>query len=281
MHIVQISDTHISHFGGVTSENFDLLVDFVNNELRPDLVVNSGDVSILTPDIADDRELAHKMHQNFTAPVHVLPGNHDLGEAGEHAWMGITVTSERLAAFRGTFGTDRFVDTTEEGWAIIGMNSEILSSGLPEEDEQWGWLESTAAQVEGRKILLFLHKPLWSPMPGFTEHALAVTDSDRERLLSIFSASQLRAVGSGHLHRYASSFEGEVLTVWAPSTAFVVQSAAWKFGLNQIGVVEYHLSGDEIAAYFRSVPTVREEEPFTMPAFVETLALIEQANSAA
>jgi hypothetical protein len=131
--IVQISDTHLSHFGGVTNENFARLVDFVNDSLRPDLVVNSGDVGILYPDSAEDRELAVKAHAAFEAEVRVLPGNHDVGEAGEHAWMGLKVTSERVANFREAFSGDRFLEIVGSDWAVVGMNSEICSSGLPEE----------------------------------------------------------------------------------------------------------------------------------------------------
>jgi 3',5'-cyclic AMP phosphodiesterase CpdA len=288
MRIVQISDTHISHLGGVTTENFTRLVEFVNDDLRPDLIVNSGDVSILTPDSEADRESAYKLHRAFHAPVHVLPGNHDLGEAGDHAWMGISVTSERVANFLTTFGSDRFVKLIDDNWAIVGINSEILSSGLPEEAEQWGWLNDVGAIVSGRSVLLFLHKPLWSPLPEFTAHALAIETSDRDRILALFSSATLKAVGSGHLHRYRSAFEGSVLTVWAPSSAFIVKGRPKEdgplgfsqLGLNQLGVVEYRIEDNEIEAYFRSVPTLREEEPWEMVEFTETMAAIEAAASA-
>jgi 3',5'-cyclic AMP phosphodiesterase CpdA len=280
MRIVQITDTHISHLGGVTTENFGILADFVNTTLRPDLVVNTGDVSILTPDSLEDRAAALKLHEAFEAPVRILPGNHDLGEAGGHPWMGLSVTSDRLKGFIDTYGADRFVDLGTEGWAIVGIDSEILSSGLPEEEEQWQWLEGIAGQAEGRSVLLFLHKPLWSPVPGYTEHALAIEEADRDRLLTIFSSSTLRAVGSGHLHCFRSGYEGDVLTVWGASSAFVVRSKDFQFGLNQLGVVEYRIEGDTIEAYFRSVPTLREEEPYAMPEFISTMAQIEAANAA-
>jgi 3',5'-cyclic AMP phosphodiesterase CpdA len=278
MRIVQISDTHISHLGGVTSENFERIAEFVNTALRPDLVVNSGDVSILSPDVTEDRETAAKLHQAFDAPVRVLPGNHDLGEVGEHAWMGIRVTSERIANFVSTFGSDRFLEFVGDDWAIIGLNSEVLGSGLPEEADQWTWLESVASQVEGRNLVFFLHKPFWSPAPEFTEHALAIEPSDRDRILGLFAKSTVKAVGSGHLHNYRRKVEEDILTVWGPSSAFIVHSlpATWG-GLAQIGVVEYVIEGDTIESYFRAIPTVTEEEPFEMPAFKETMALIEAA----
>jgi hypothetical protein len=56
-----------------------------------------------------------------------------------------------------------------------------------------------------------------------------------------------------------------------------VKSSAISFGLNQLGVVEYRIEGDEIEAYFRSIPTLAEEEPFAAPAFTQTMAEIEAA----
>jgi 3',5'-cyclic AMP phosphodiesterase CpdA len=286
MRIVQISDTHISHLGGVTSSNFSHLVDFVNDELRPDLIVNSGDVSILTPDSPDDRETARSLHARFAAPVRVLPGNHDVGEAGDHPWMELSVTSDRVAGFRRTFGADHFLElgsaaNEAENWAVIGINSEILSSGLPEEADQWAWLTSVAEEIRDRWVLLFLHKPLWSPLDEYTEHALAITEGDRDRILATLAGARLRAIGSGHLHTYRSAVEGDILTVWAPSSAFVVRSAEHQFGgLNQLGVVEYRIEGDAIEAYFRSIPTLHEDEPYGMSEFTTTMATIEAAVSA-
>ena len=210
MRIVQISDTHLSHRGGVTNENFAVLADFVNEVLKPDLVVSSGDVVLLSPDGDEDRQCAARLHEAFRAPVRVLPGNHDVGEAGEHPWMGLSVTSERVANFRRSFGGDRFFDV-EGDWALVGINSEVLSSGLPEEEEQWEWLGEMVAKVGHRQVLLFLHKPLWSPFPGYTEHALAVPEPDRDRIMALFSSSRLRAVGSGHLHRYRYELRGGAL----------------------------------------------------------------------
>lgn len=279
MRIVQISDTHLSHLGGVTNDNFSLLVDFVNEVLKPDLVVNSGDVIILSPDSAEDSECARVAHQRFDAPVRIIPGNHDVGMPGEHPWMGISTTSERVANFLDTFGTDRFVELPDPAWAIVGINSELLSSGLPEEADQWEWLEQVAEQVRGRSVMLFLHRPLWSPAPEFTEHQLALDDGDRERLRRCFAGSRLRVVGSGHLHRYLQEVHDGVMTVSAPSTAFVVREGSMQFGLNQLGVVEYRIEGDEIEVYFRAIPTLVEEEPFAMPAFKATMADIEAAFS--
>jgi 3',5'-cyclic AMP phosphodiesterase CpdA len=276
MRIVQISDTHLTHMGGVTNENFLKLVDFINDVLKPDLVVNTGDLVILSPDSHVDRECARIAHQHFDAPVRIIPGNHDVGMTGDEPWMGIATTSERILNYRDGFGTDRFIELPDSTWALIGFNSELLSTGLPEETEQWTWLEHVANEVRGRCVALFLHRPLWSPMPEVTDHEIAVHDGDRERILETFADSRLKLVASGHLHRYIREQRGETLTISAPSSAFIVRGGS--LGVNQLGVVEYRIEGEQIEAFFRSVPTLVEDEPFGLAAFTETLASIESSR---
>ena len=276
MRVVQISDTHLTAKGGVTNENFLLLAEYVNDVLKPDLVINTGDLVILSPDSDDDREFARVAHQQFDAPVRIVPGNHDVGMPGDQACMGIIPTTERIAAYRNSFGTDRFVELPDSTWALVGFNSELLSSGLAEEAEQWSWLEQVAKDVKGRCVAIFLHRPLWSPMP-VTDHELALSEVDRERILAIFAESHLKLVASGRLHRDMRDQRGETLTISAPSSAFIVRGGS--LGLNQLGVVEYRIDGESIEAFFRSVPSLVEDEPFALSAFVETMAEIEDARA--
>jgi 3',5'-cyclic AMP phosphodiesterase CpdA len=254
--IVQFSDTHLSHLGGTPSENLSLLVDFLNEELRPDLVIHTGDIVILNPDSPDDRQAAWRLHQQINAPLLVLPGNHDVGESGDDVWMGVSVTSDRVASFAGTWGADRFFqfgDTGAQDWAFIGINSERMSSGLPEEDEQWDWLAGVADQVRGKSVMLFLHKPLW--LLGGAEAGMTIPEPDRERLLSVLAGSRLRVVANGHLHRYRHAYEGGLLTIWSPSLTFAMPpSPEYGFGPSVSGIVEYQIDGDAIEAEFRPVP---------------------------
>jgi len=266
MRIVQISDTHLSHLGGVTNDNFEQLVTFVNDVLEPDLIVNTGDAAILSPDSGEDREAAHRLHGGFRAPVRVVPGNHDVGEPGPAPWAGISVTSERVARFRETFGSDHWVEVYPE-WAVIGINSELMSSGLPEEAEQWEWLSTLPGVVQDRPALIFMHKPVWSPVDHETEHAISLPAAERDRLLDVLAPVTLRAVCSGHLHRYDARPHGEVMTVSAPSTAFIAGSYGLP-GLHQLGVVELRCEDGQVRPLFRSVPTLTESEPWHQPEFV-------------
>jgi 3',5'-cyclic AMP phosphodiesterase CpdA len=278
--IVQLTDTHISHLGGIPAENMSLLSGYINNELRPDLVVHTGDVVIANPDSAQDRDMARRLLAEIDAPLLVLPGNHDVGESADNPWMDIPVTSERIAGFSAAWGPDRFFRAGEatarsDQWVFIGLNSERFASGLPEESEQWDWLAGVAEQARGKSVLLFLHKPLW--FPGGSQSGITVPAADRQRLISLFADARLRVVANGHVHRYRRAFEGEIRTVWAPSMTFAVPADPRR-GLepSSPGIVEYRIDGDDIQADLRQVPGLRGvDDVAAMTEFVAAMAEIE------
>jgi len=259
--IIQFSDTHISHRGGLGHDNAERLVGYLNQVARPDLVINSGDVVILDPDDGADRAAALRLHQRIDAPLRVLPGNHDVGEGADDPWRGIKVSTERVRAFRAAWGSDRFVVHGEarcdaDGWAFVGLNSELCGSGLPEEDEQWAWLEETAASLAGRPVIMFLHKPL--RIDDGSLDAVTVTAAARQRLLAAFAGTDLRVVANGHLHRYrcAASDDGPA-AVWAPSLSFAPPAEPeLKFGPGASGVVEYTIRGQRLEVRFVAVPGI-------------------------
>jgi 3',5'-cyclic AMP phosphodiesterase CpdA len=285
MRIIQFSDTHISHFGGVGHDNAERLVGYLNEVAKPDLAVNTGDVVILDPDLAEDRAAAQRIHERIDAPLRVVPGNHDVGECAPEPWQGIGVSSQRVRDFRSAWGSDRFVlfgDAAREaaGWAFVGINSELCASGLPEEDEQWAWLEEVAAEAAGSSVMLFLHKPLLTDdgsRPGITVAAAA-----RDRILGTFrgAGADLRVVANGHVHRYRRAMDGDVLTVWAPSLSFAPAAQPHlKFGPGLSGVVEYSVRGDQVDARFVAVPGIEGVADFApQPAAQQTLAALSRKS---
>jgi 3',5'-cyclic AMP phosphodiesterase CpdA len=271
MRIVQLSDTHISHRGGATVENAQLLVELIN-ALEPDFVVHSGDVSILDPDNADDRAAAKRLLDGIAAPHRVLPGNHDVGEPGPNPWQGLATTSERVTAFTDVFGADHWVEILGD-WALLGLNSEVMGKGLPEEAAQWAWLETVPELVGDRSVIGFSHKPVWAPI-DLGDHQVGLFDADRERLLRILGDVDLRAWGSGHLHYYGVAQRerpggAKITTVSAPATGFVNEMATFFMpGLVQQGIVVYEVREDgALRAFFRSRTDLEEGDAEAIPAF--------------
>lgn len=262
MRIIQISDTHISHLGGSTADNARRVVAYVN-ALQPDFVVHTGDVTILDPDEDRDRSAAKEILAAIAAPAYVLPGNHDVGEPGDEPFGDRPVTSARVAAFRAHFGEDRFVADVGE-WAVVGVDSELFDSGLPEEAEQWDWIEELPARLGGRPVLFFTHKPVWALTPALQDTRLSVGPGALPRLEAVLARLNVRAFGSGHLHHYRLTWRDDVPVVSAPSTAFVHRGAVSEdvvgHGLVQLGVVEYELDGDVAMPYFRAPQGLVEPE---------------------
>ena len=284
MRIIQFSDTHISHHGGVGHGNAERLVDYLNEVARPDLAVNTGDVVILDPDAADDRDAAIRIHERIQAPLRVLPGNHDVGECAADPWRGLGVTSERVRNFRSAWGSDRFLvfgDAAHDAqdWAFVGISSELCGSGLPEEDEQWTWLEEVAAEAAGRSVMLFLHKPL--VIDDGTRENVTLTAAARARILGAFRPGDLQVIANGHVHRYRCTPADDALAVWAPSLAFATQAEPeLKFEPGIAGVVEYRIRGPRVDVRFVQVPGIEgAADFFALPEAQRSLAALESRGA--
>lgn len=259
MKIVQITDTHLTRHGGTTNENLLRVATFLNDVVRPAAVVHTGDVIIMDPDQHEDRTAAKELLERIEAPLHVLPGNHDIGDSSQ-PWL---VSSDRVAAHRDVFGPDRWVEIVGDV-ALVGLNSEILGTGLPEEAEQEAWLETLPELTGGRRSLVFHHKPLRNPDPA-SAHPMGVVPAAAPRLRALLERIDVVAYGSGHLHRYLLERDGDAWSVSAPATAFTAGSAADYPGLRQLGFVEYDVTAEAVTPIFRTVHTLVERDLRDLP----------------
>jgi 3',5'-cyclic AMP phosphodiesterase CpdA len=259
MKIVQISDTHLGAAVGSTTDAVRKVIAYIDDVLRPDFVVHSGDVVVIDPDSVGDREHAHSVLSELRTPYRVLPGNHDIGEPAEHAWQGQMVTPERVDAFTDVFGPAAWREDLD-GVTLLGLNSELFGSGIGYEARQWEWIEATIADLPAeRPVMLFQHKPIWK-VAEQSEHNVDIRESGA-RLLEQLESVNLKSVGTGHLHCFRTVRRGETLEVWAPSTAFTAGAEA--LGLSSpathhLGIVEYTVEGEQVTAQFHHVPGVHD-----------------------
>jgi 3',5'-cyclic AMP phosphodiesterase CpdA len=147
MRIIQISDTHLSprksHFG----DNWAPLAAWIAAE-RPNLVIHSGDVTVDGADVEEDLRYAAGLMRDLGVPFRVVPGNHDVGDAGHPRQP---VDGERLARWRVHFGPDRWFEDAE-GYRLIGLDAMLLGSGDLEETAQAAWLQRVMEGSGGRGI---------------------------------------------------------------------------------------------------------------------------------
>jgi alkaline phosphatase D len=218
--ILQVSDAHLSPRSALFRGNF-ARIRALAEALAPDLVVATGDLSLDGADREEDLAFAASLHAAFPAPLLALPGNHDVG-SHVRTMPHQPADAERLRRFRAHLGPGRgMVDLP--GWRVIGLNSEVMGTGVEEEQLQADGFPAMLHDIGDRRIALFLHKPVFVTEPDDpTFDYWSVPPAARAGLSPILDHPALRLVGSGHLHLHHRFERGRTVFAWAPALSFVV-----------------------------------------------------------
>jgi 3',5'-cyclic AMP phosphodiesterase CpdA len=247
--LTQISDTHLARRLQKLTDNFHRVGEHID-ATRPDLVVNSGDISFDGPTSRADLEFAKELHDALPVPCRHLPGNHDIGD--NPTAVGPVPKQPATEACRKNYlsvvGNDRW-RFDEAGWCFIGLNSLIMNTGIDSEAEQFDWLTSELSRANGKSVALFLHKPLYLNTPEDPEIESSairyVPQPRRKNLIDMFAEVDLRLVASGHVHQRRDFTYRQIRHVWAPSAGFVISDAMQeRIGIKEVGLVEYRFQPD-------------------------------------
>jgi 3',5'-cyclic AMP phosphodiesterase CpdA len=257
--LTQISDTHLARRLSTLTDNFDRLSEYIDAS-RPDLVVNTGDLAFDGPSSPNDLEFTKALHAALPVPCRYLPGNHDIGD--NPTKLGPVpphqATEKDRQAFLSIFGEDRW-RFEASGWCFIGLDTQVMNTGLGVEAEQFDWLASELSRVNGRPVALFVHKPLYLNAPDDPELAATairyVPMPARSRLLEMLGAVDLRLVASGHVHQRRDFTYSHVRHVWAPSAGFIIPDRMQEvIGVKEVGLVEYRFQPDSFEVRFVKAP---------------------------
>jgi 3',5'-cyclic AMP phosphodiesterase CpdA len=253
MRIIQISDTHLSPGKAHFADNWAPLARWIA-EQRPDLVIHTGDVTVDGADVEADLRYAAELMRALGVRFRAVPGNHDVGDAGNRSQP---VNEERLRRWCAHFGPDRWVEDVGD-YRLIGLDAMLLGSGEPEETAQADWLDAVMGDAGDRRVAWFLHRPLFldGPDEGDTGY-WSVRPQPRSRLLDLIRRHSVALVASGHLHRAHDFLDHGTRYVWAPASAFLVgpgMKAPPMPGENRLGAVVYELDGAALHARVVEVP---------------------------
>jgi 3',5'-cyclic AMP phosphodiesterase CpdA len=242
--VAQISDTHLSEQHPEFTANFDVLSEHLRAD-APDLVVNTGDLSAHGELERDDLAFAREKHAALGLDWLAIPGNHDVGN--DPQLNGPTpADAERLSRWLGILGADHFRRDVP-GWRLIGLNTLLTGTDLPQNEDQFDFLEEALATAGGRAVALFLHKPLCEETVAEEEITYwAVQPRPRRRILDLLARHPARFIASGHVHQYRDRGTVEGLRqVWAPAAAFMVGDT-WQLpvGEKPVGYLEHLLHED-------------------------------------
>ena len=220
LHVVQVSDTHLSRDGTYFQGNWDAFIDCMRED-PPDFVFVTGDLCLNGPKNPQDLEYAREQMDRLPVPWRAIPGNHDVGDVPPDVRLGAPLTNARRALYRRQFGADFWAEDLGD-WRFIGLNAQLMDSGLPAEKTQMTLLCDALEGAGRRRIALLVHKPLFLSSAVETQSSLgAVLPRSRKRLLELCAQYRVKLVASGHRHCYRSLRCGSTQLIWAPATAFI------------------------------------------------------------
>ncbi len=235
-----ITDTHVN-FGELESNSEFEINQRANGRLRHvirdlnhrdvDFVVHLGDIVHPVPAVPDRYEMAakcfHRQVADLRHPLHLVPGNHDIGDKPIVWSPGAVACDDYIALWKKTFGPN-YHAVDHRGGRFFMIDSQIINTGLAAEAEQKAWLEAEMADAAERGLRIFIHThyPIYLTAPSEDEHFDNLAEPGRSWLLGLMERHGAEAQFSGHVHNFWFNRFGVTNCYALPSTAFVRQDYA-------------------------------------------------------
>jgi 3',5'-cyclic AMP phosphodiesterase CpdA len=193
------------------------------NRLEPSFVVHLGDIVNPVPELPTYGDAAghfKTLTKELKPPLHVIPGNHDVGDKPV-SWMPAgTVSDANLALYERHFGR-HFYSFDFSDLHLVVINSPVINSGLAVEAEQAAWLEADLAANRDKRTFLFTHYPPYVSDPAESGSYDNIDEPGRSWLLGLIEEYRPEAVFCGHVHNFWYDVYGKTEVYLLPSTAFV------------------------------------------------------------
>lgn len=227
-----VADTHVNQEEGKASSDFAVnrLSNARNrnviheiNRIAPAFVLHLGDIVHPTP-IHPGYAAAAASYQALAAelrcPIHLTPGNHDVGDKPGD-WLPVpSVNDDFLALYRKHFG-DNYYSFDASGCHFVIIDAQLINSGLGGEALQRRWLEEDLAANAGKRVFLCTHYPPYLYAARERSHYDNIDEPGRAWLLGLFERHKVEAVFAGHVHNFWYHLHGDTQIYLLPSTAFV------------------------------------------------------------
>ena len=229
-----VADTHVNEAEDTSTSPFEtnhlanprarhVFAEIAAMRPPPSFVVHLGDIVHPVPSLP----AFHDAVGNFKAiasqlpvPLHVVPGNHDVGDKTVDWMPAEQVCDDYLATYRNAFGAD-FHAFDENGVRFVMLNSLLLNSGLSDEARQRAWLEERIDSAGDLRVFLFMHYPPYIHRPDEAGNYDNVDEPARAWLLGQIAKPAVEAVFAGHVHNFWYDRTGEAEMYLLPSTAFL------------------------------------------------------------
>lgn len=231
---VVVADTHVNERDDTSSSPYEtnrlandrarfVFQDIAAMDPPPKFVFHLGDIVHPVPSLptfADAVARFKDIASPLSVPLHLVPGNHDVGDK-KIDWMPADqVCDNYLEIYRAAFGRD-FFSFDEGALRFIAINSLLLNSGLADEQRQREWVEQQIGEAAGRRVFLFMHYPPYIHTEGERGSYDNVDEPGRSWLLAQMRRPNVEAVFAGHVHNFWYDRVGQADFYMLPSTAFL------------------------------------------------------------
>lgn len=205
---VQVTDTHLGDRDHLARTR--RLVDQINAlPYEIACVVHTGD--IFADNIADAavREEGLGVLKRLKAPLHLLPGNHDILEGRLEETLRIYTREVgpliHRAEYRGVVFVFAYTEPAAGGFSVPGY--EPLKA-----------MEAAFVQAAGKPLILFHHRPAVDDYYEFGLHP-GWGSNARSALEALLRAHRVQAVVTGHFHRDELHWADDIPVFAAPPVA--------------------------------------------------------------
>ena len=189
----------------------------------PDFVIHLGDIVHPVPALptfADAVARFKDVSSCLQVPLHLLPGNHDVGDKRVDWMPADQVCSEYLNLYRSSFGAD-YSAFDKGNLRFILINSLLINSGLEEEVAQREWLEQQVGSAQGKRVFAFMHYPPYIYRTDERSNYDNLDEPGRSWLLGLLRRPCVEAVFAGHVHNFWYDRIADAEFYMLPSTAFL------------------------------------------------------------
>lgn len=224
MLIAQVTDTHLRPRGSVAYGKVDTVSSLERciahlNELKP-----APDVVLMTGDLTDkgtleETGLLREIVAPLTAPVFLIPGNHDRREALRQVFGDL--------GYLPAEGT--FLHYVIEDYPLRMIGLDTVVPGAPHGElcaERLAWLAARLEEAPERPTLLFMHHPPFRTGLDFMD-SLKCRNGEALGAL-IEQHRQVERIVCGHVHR-------SIQLQWHGTTASIAPSSSHAVTLDLVG----------------------------------------------
>jgi len=166
----------------------------------------------------------HQIAAELQVPMHVIPGNHDIGDKPGAGGPVPAISKSDIAAWTATFGTQNKVVRHGDLQCLM-LNAQLINSGLADEATQKNWAETQIAEWTGRTMLM-LHHPPFICSADEAVHYDNLANPGRSWVLELMNAPGIVATFAGHAHNFWYDQVGGHDYYRLPATSFVRQDYA-------------------------------------------------------